>query len=196
MKKFGVILLVTVIILVGVACGKEQSKPEITSAPKTNAPAASDSTSKEVAISLADIQADLKGELDPIPTGEFYTYTVKLQDPSGNPVDADKVYLFMNMEGMHHPTEGTMHVVEKGVYQLELPLAMAGEWYAEVTLSQGNEERTLDRFTVQAEGKKFMMYMKGYNADLGASHVTQSDTEMDHDHGDMDRETEDTNTNP
>ncbi len=194
MKKFGVILLVAVMMLVGVACGQKESKPDATPAPQTNTPAAPDSTPAEVEVTLADIQANLKGELDPVPTGEFYKYTVELTDQAGKAVDVDKVYIFMNMEGMHHPTEGTMHAVDKGVYELELPLAMAGEWYAEVTLSLGDEERTLDRFTVQAEGKKFMMYMKGYNADVGASHVTESDADMDH--GDMDHDKEETKTNP
>ncbi|CCQ93439.1 exported hypothetical protein [[Clostridium] ultunense Esp] len=118
----------------------------------------------EISSSLNGITVELQKEKEPIPTGEMKVYTVKLTE-NGSPVDVDKVYFYMNMKGMHHPAEGTMKRVDQGVYQLALPLAMPGEWYGEVTLYKGNEERKVEGFTIQGEGKKFMQYMKGYNAD-------------------------------
>lgn len=113
---------------------------------------------------LNDVKVELVKEKEPIATGEMKAYTVKLTR-NGAPVDVDKVYYYMNMKGMHHPAEGTMKRVEKGVYRIELPLAMPGEWQAEITLYQGSETRKVEGFTIQAEGKKYMQYMKGYNAD-------------------------------
>lgn len=113
---------------------------------------------------LNDVKVELVKEKEPIATGEMKGYTVKLT-ANGSPVDVDKVYYYMNMKGMHHPAEGTMKKVETGVYKVDLPLAMPGEWYAEITLTKGSESRKVEGFTVQAEGKKYMQYMKGYNAD-------------------------------
>lgn len=114
---------------------------------------------------LKDIHVELIPAQEVLPTGEFTTYTVKITDKKGKPFDPDKVYLYLNMEMMNHPTEGTMERVSEGIYELSLPLAMAGEWYAEITLSVGEETRKYEGFTVQAEGDMFMEYMKGYHHD-------------------------------
>ena len=112
-----------------------------------------------------DLQVELIPALEIIPTGEFTTYTVQISTKKKQPFDPDQVYLYLNMEMMNHPTEGTMQQVAEGIYQLDLPLAMAGEWYAEITLSIAGQERTYEGFTVTAEGEMFMEYMKGYNHD-------------------------------
>lgn len=165
MKRLWMVLLVALLAIISVACGKSGDKN-----------GASAAALKEITATFTSAQAV-------VPTGEFQKYTVALMDKAGQATSVDKVYVFMNMEGMHHPTEGTMHEVEKGVYTIELPLAMAGEWYAEVTLTTGSASHTLDRFTVMAEGKKFMMYMKGYNADTGAAPQGDMNSNHDMDHG-------------
>lgn len=114
---------------------------------------------------LEDIQVSFEGEKEVIPTGEMTTYIVKLGDASGKPIDVEKVYLYMNMKMMNHPTEGTMKRVDTGTYQLDLPLAMAGEWYANVTISEGGQQREIEGFKQQAEGEKKIELMKGYHAD-------------------------------
>ncbi|UCZ52036.1 FixH family protein [Bacillus shivajii] len=97
-------------------------------------------------------------------TGEFHTYEVALLTGEEEPISVEDVYLYMNMERMNHPMEGTMVETEKGHYQLDLPLAMEGEWYAEVTVKIGDEEKT-ERFLINGEGEMVMDFMKGYNAD-------------------------------
>lgn len=116
-------------------------------------------------LNLNELNVELIPAAEILPTGEFTTYTVQITDKNKNPFDPDRVYLYLNMEMMNHPTEGTMERVSEGVYELALPLAMAGEWYAEITLYVGDQEKKYEGFTVQAEGDKFMEYMKGYNHD-------------------------------
>jgi hypothetical protein len=98
-------------------------------------------------------------------TEAFNTYTVKLVNNDGDAIDAEKVYLYMNMKMMNHPIEGTMKKVDKGLFELELPLAMAGDWYANVTVTIGGETVEFNDFEIIAEGPKQMEWMKGYHAD-------------------------------
>ncbi|WP_096189461.1 hypothetical protein [Evansella halocellulosilytica] len=105
-----------------------------------------------------------ENEGETIETGEFQTYEVKIKGHEGERQSVDSVYLYMNMERMNHPMEGTMDEIEKGYYQIDLPLAMEGEWYAEVTVTNNGEE-SIQRFTLFGEGDMVMDYMKGYNAD-------------------------------
>lgn len=114
---------------------------------------------------LNEVEVNFYADQEIVPTGEKRTYTVELKDPKGNPFDADHVYLYMNMNMMNHPTEGTMKKVRPGTYELELPLAMAGEWYAHVTLTQGGVERKVEGFNQLAEGEKHIELMRGYHAD-------------------------------
>lgn len=115
--------------------------------------------------SLNDIEVELIPAKSMIPTGEFTTYTVRVSTKNKQPFDPDQVYLYLNMERMNHPTEGTMKRIDEGIYELDLPLAMAGEWYAEITLSVDEQTRTYEGFSVHAEGEMFMEYMKGYHHD-------------------------------
>ncbi|MFA9555887.1 FixH family protein [Evansella sp. AB-rgal1] len=115
---------------------------------------------------IDSIQATFFNNGETYPTGEFTTYSVSLVDSSGEPVSVEKLYFYMNMEKMNHPMEGTMKEVKEGLYEIELPLAMPGEWYVNVTIFNGKEERALDSFTVYAEGDMVMEYMRGFNSDL------------------------------
>ncbi|WP_164984934.1 FixH family protein [Ammoniphilus sp. CFH 90114] len=114
---------------------------------------------------LNDIEVSFNGAQAVVPTGQKTLYTVELKDKDGKAIDVEKVYLYMNMNMMNHPTEGTMKRVNPGTYQLELPLAMAGEWYAHVTITEAGVERKVEGFTQQADGDKHMELMKGYHAD-------------------------------
>jgi hypothetical protein len=71
----------------------------------------------------------------------------------------------MNMKMMNHPIEGTMKEVDKGLYELELPLAMAGEWYVNVIVTIEGEEFVFEDFSIIAEGPKQLDWIKGYHAD-------------------------------
>jgi len=99
-------------------------------------------------------------------TGEFHTYEVTIQNQTGEMISVDRVYLYMNMERMNHPMVGTMTRVEEGVYSVDLPLAMEGDWYAEVTIENDGEEKT-EQFSVYAEGEMSEEYIRGYDADTG-----------------------------
>ena len=113
---------------------------------------------------LENLNVTFENEGATMPT-EFQTYTVQLTDSAGDVVDVDEVYLYMNMERMNHPIEGTMHNISEGVYELELPLAMAGEWYANITVTNDGDVKLFEGFVLYAEGERQMEFMKGYNAD-------------------------------
>lgn len=115
---------------------------------------------------LEKVTVEFKEENQTLATGKFHTYQVNLADESGDPFSADDVSIYMNMERMNHPMQGTMQAVEEGKYTVDLPLAMEGEWYAEVTVTYDNEETT-ERFSLYAEGDMAEEYMKGYDADTG-----------------------------
>ncbi|MGO4888520.1 FixH family protein [Anaerobacillus sp. MEB173] len=114
---------------------------------------------------LNDAEVNFLNQGELFQTGEMNTYTVEVTDSSGSPLQPDSVYIYMNMEMMNHPMEGTMHEVEAGTYQLDLPLAMAGDWYVQVTIKDGEEEKVFEDFAIQAEGEKVMEIMTGYHAD-------------------------------
>lgn len=116
------------------------------------------------AASLSDTTISLENLGETYGTGEFIPYVITVNDSNGNPFSVDEVYLYINMEGMNHPMEGTMEEKEAGRYELSLPLAMEGEWYVIVTVFAGEDEQE-ERFTVYAEGERVMEYMKGYNHD-------------------------------
>lgn len=116
------------------------------------------------AASLSDVTVTFENADETYEAGEFVPYIVTLKDDRDNYLTVDEVYLYINMEGMNHPMEGTMEEMESGVYELPLPLSMAGEWYVVVTVKQGEEERE-ETFTVYGEGERVMEYMKGYNHD-------------------------------
>ncbi len=98
-------------------------------------------------------------------TGVFHTYEVALIDKEGENISADQVFLYMNMERMNHPMTGTMEEKDKGKFALDLPLAMEGEWYAEVTVEIDGQEKT-ERFVLFAEGEMSEDYIRGYDADI------------------------------
>jgi hypothetical protein len=100
-----------------------------------------------------------------ISTEGFHTYTVELTDKKGNPLAADSVFLFVNMKVMNHPMQGTMKQIEDGLYELDLPLAMAGEWLADVTVIINGEPKVFEGFELFAEGSINKEYIKGYHAD-------------------------------
>lgn len=112
-----------------------------------------------------DVQVDFKNNGERLSTEGFQTYSVQLADGDGNPLDREKVYIYMNMKMMNHPIEGTMKNVAPGIYELDLPLAMAGDWYVHISVTENGETVVYDDFTVIAEGEKNMEYMKGYHAD-------------------------------
>ncbi|MDY0323493.1 MAG: FixH family protein [Candidatus Carbobacillus sp.] len=154
-KKILSIMVVFVFILAG--CGTKEGVSSSMGATK-------DVAAKD-AIDPKTLTVELKTETPVYPTGVFKPYRVEIRDASGKPVDVDKVYYFMNMEGMHHPTEGTMRHIGPGTYELFLPLAMGGEWYAEITVDVGGQSHTFTGYHVQAEGKHYQQFIKGYNAD-------------------------------
>ncbi|MBT9282041.1 MAG: FixH family protein [Hydrogenibacillus schlegelii] len=126
---------------------------------------APEGTGEKPAPDVEALTVKLEAPTDVVETGAATPFRVRVEDERGQPVDVEKVYLFTNMEGMHHPTEGTMRHVGPGTYELRLPLAMAGEWYAEVTVTAGGKTKTFTGYTVRAEGKTVHAFMKGYNAD-------------------------------
>lgn len=101
-----------------------------------------------------------------------------------------------------------MRHIGPGTYEIFLPLAMGGEWYAEITVTVGGKEHTFTGYHVQAEGKHYQQFIKGYNADelgevppnasddmkgMDATDHSTDDHDMDHDmdHGmdhDMDHD--------
>ncbi|MBU9721857.1 MULTISPECIES: FixH family protein [Bacillaceae] len=111
-----------------------------------------------------DLQIEFMNEGNTYRTGEFITFNLGLSDQEGAPVTADQVYFYMNMERMNHPMEGTMIEVSPGNYEIELPLAMEGEWLVEITTTKENKVIE-ERFYVHGEGDMAMEYMTGYNAD-------------------------------
>ncbi|MGO4887368.1 hypothetical protein ACJ2A9_06410 [Anaerobacillus sp. MEB173] len=80
--------------------------------------------------------------------GEFELFTVTLP----NDLEAEKVTIYLNMEGMDHPMEGTMKEENPFTYTIELPISMAGQWYAIVRVINGNEVVT-ERFDFEASGE-------------------------------------------
>jgi len=123
------------------------------------------SASADAPVKLEDIKVSLEAAEDPVPTGEMTLYTVELKDQKGNPTAVDRVHLYLNMDMMNHPTQGTLKEAGEGVYTVELPLGMEGEWYTIITLSKGDMKREIKEFKVQAKGEKHMDLMTGYNAD-------------------------------
>ncbi|MBE3594821.1 MAG: FixH family protein [Candidatus Carbobacillus altaicus] len=156
-RWLNVVVVVFVFAFILAGCGTKE-------APPSSSPPDTSSKSSEN-IDPATLAVALKTDEPVYPTGEFKPYRVEIKDATGQPVDVDKVYYFMNMEGMHHPTEGTMRHIGPGSYELFLPLAMPGEWYAEITVEAGDKSHTFTGYHVQAEGKHYQQYMKGYNAD-------------------------------
>lgn len=100
-----------------------------------------------------------------ISTEGFHTYSVQLTNKDGETIDAQEVYIYINMEMMNHPIEGTMQKGDTGLYELDLPLAMAGDWYVNVSVTIDGNKYEFSDFSIIAEGPKQMEYMKGYNAD-------------------------------
>ncbi|MBP1932072.1 FixH family protein [Ammoniphilus resinae] len=123
------------------------------------------SASADAPVKLEDIKVSLEAAKNPVLTGEMTLYTVKLQDQKGNPAAVDSVHVYLNMDMMNHPTQGTMKEAGEGVYTVELPVGMEGEWYTIITLSKGDMKREIKEFKVQAKGEKHMDLMTGYNAD-------------------------------
>ncbi|PYZ93573.1 hypothetical protein CR194_10440 [Salipaludibacillus keqinensis] len=115
---------------------------------------------------LEKISIEFHNEGEVFETGEFQTFRVELKDKAGERLEVDDVKIHINMERMNHPMIGTMNLSEDGVYEVELPLAMAGEWYTEITLTEEGEER-VERFYLQAEGEMAEEFMRGYHADTG-----------------------------
>ena len=109
-----------------------------------------------------DIQLENNGET--YETGDFSRYRVLLTDENGNPASAEEVSIYINMERMNHPMEGIMNETKTGTYEIDLPLAMEGEWYIIVNAYIGKEERE-EKFTVYGKGEMVMEYMQGFNAD-------------------------------
>lgn len=112
-----------------------------------------------------DIVVNFLNEGDVISTEGFHTYSLQVTNQKGDALTVESVYLYMNMKRMNHPIEGTMKKVDVGYYELDLPLAMAGEWYANVTINANGETFVFEDFTIYGEGPKQMEYMKGFNAD-------------------------------
>ncbi|MDG5789207.1 FixH family protein [Evansella sp. AB-P1] len=113
---------------------------------------------------LDTLIVNLKQEGETFQKGEFTTYEVSLKSQQEEQVSVDDVYLYMNMEHMNHPMEGKMEKVRDGIYEIDLPLAMAGEWYVLVNVRHEGEEREIP-FHVFAEGDMVMKYMQDYHAD-------------------------------
>ncbi|MBU9711445.1 FixH family protein [Evansella tamaricis] len=113
---------------------------------------------------LNDYNVLLENEGNTYQTGEFIPLKVIVEDPSGEPVSVDDIFLYMNMERMNHPMQGTMEEQDQGMYIIELPLAMGGEWYVDVLIKDGKKERE-ERFYIHGEGEMVMEYMMGYNKD-------------------------------
>ncbi|WNF35831.1 FixH family protein [Bacillaceae bacterium IKA-2] len=114
---------------------------------------------------LKNLTVNFSDEANTVSTEGFHIYTVQISDKSGSSIDVDKVYLYMNMKMMNHPIEGTMNRVEEGLYQLELPLSMAGEWYANLTVTFDEDTKVFEDFLFSGEGEKQMEYITGYHAD-------------------------------
>lgn len=153
-KKGHIVLLLVMVLVVSlIGCNnvKEDAVGETEEAPPV--------------VDLASIKVTLETAAQPIETGVMTPYVVSLADEQGNPVEVDSVHFYMNMEMMNHPTQGTMQKMENGKYEVELPLAMEGEWYTIITITKGEESTEMKEFKVQATGEKFMEYMKGYDAD-------------------------------
>ncbi|MFN7251716.1 MAG: hypothetical protein ACK4M9_13095 [Anaerobacillus sp.] len=140
MKKFNLFMTFFIIAMLVIGC------------------ASSSSNSKNVEVKFLN-----EGQV--LSTESFNTYSVKLVNNKGDAIDAEKVYLYLNMKMMNHPIEGTMKRVDIGLYELELPLAMAGEWYANVTVTVEGETIEFSEFAIIAEGPKQVEWMKGYHAD-------------------------------
>jgi len=165
MKK---LLLVCTIFTLGLMAGCSSGEPVGSPSDQVG------SASADAPIKLEDIKVSLEAAQDPVPTGEMTLYTVKLQDQKGNPATVDSVHLYLNMDMMNHPTQGTMKEAGDGVYTLELPLGMEGEWYTIITLSKGDMKREIKEFKIEAKGEKHMDLMTGYTAD-GEDQHTNSD---------------------
>lgn len=114
---------------------------------------------------LKNLTVNLLDEENTVSTEGFHTYSVQISDESGSAIDVDKVYFYMNMKMMNHPIEGTMNRVKEGLYQLELPLPMAGEWYANLTVTLDEDTKMFEDFLFSGEGEKQMEYIIGYHAD-------------------------------
>lgn len=113
----------------------------------------------------SELQVNFLQDGATISTEGFQTYSVELKDKDGKAIDVEQVYMYMNMEMMNHPIEGTMNHVGKGVYELDLPLAMSGDWYVNLSVTFNGETTVLEGFSIFGEGEKQMEWMKGYHAD-------------------------------
>lgn len=147
---------------------------------------AKDNTKEEQKI---EYNIDLKVEPEQPVSGEFSNFTVEVKDGD----KPEKVTLYLNMEGMNHPMQGTMEETGEGKYELELPVAMGGKWYAVVRLLDKDDKvihskKFEDAF--EATGDHAMKYMKGYDADKpnGGLDENEEMNEESMDHGDMEHQ--------
>ncbi|MCR6095718.1 FixH family protein [Salipaludibacillus agaradhaerens] len=114
----------------------------------------------------SDVTVTFLQDGDTFETGEFHTFEVRLTDEIEEPIEVDNLQIHINMERMNHPMTGTMTMDDEGTYSVELPLAMEGEWYVDVTALLEDEE-SIERFYIQAEGEMAEDYMRGFDADKG-----------------------------
>lgn len=190
MKKKMLIGASALMLMVAAGCGNTEE----TNKEKTNA-----DTKQEQKQAYT---FDLKVNPEKPVSGEFNTFTVEVKGGE----KPENVYLYINMEGMNHPIEGTMKEKGDGKYELDLPVAMGGKWYAVIrVLDKDGEvvqsEKIADAF--EATGDHAMKYMKGYNADkpnggLDENAEMNQNTEMNHDnmdHGEMNNENQEQNMN-
>lgn len=94
-------------------------------------------------------------------SGEFERFTVTITEEE---LTIDKVTLYLNMEGMNHPLEGTMEKEASNLFTLDLPIAMGGTWYAIVRLYHKDDVIT-ERFDFEAIGDIDERFIHGYHAD-------------------------------
>ncbi|RXI98336.1 hypothetical protein DS745_18605 [Anaerobacillus alkaliphilus] len=113
----------------------------------------------------AEVQVTFLDDGQTISTNDFHTYTVQIKNKDGLALDVESVYMFMNMKMMNHPIEGTMNKVDTGLYEIDLPLAMSGDWYVDVSVTYKGETIVYEDFSITAEGPKQMEWMKGFNKD-------------------------------
>lgn len=113
----------------------------------------------------SDIEVNFLNNNEIISTEGFHTYKVEIKNEDESGTAVEKVYLYLNMEMMNHPIEGTMEKAQTGIYSIDLPLAMSGDWYAVVTVTMNGQDHTFEDFQFEATGEKNLDFMKGYNAD-------------------------------
>lgn len=177
MKKKLLIGASALILMLAAGCGGNDND---------NKENAKDNTKEEQKV---EYNIDLKVEPEQPVSGEFSNFTVEVKDGD----KPEKVTLYLNMEGMNHPMQGTMEETGEGKYELELPVAMGGKWYAVVRLLDKDDKvihskKFEDAF--EATGDHAMKYMKGYDADKpnGGLDENEEMNEESMDHGDMEHQ--------